>query len=75
MKIYLLLASILILTTAHYCSQIGESSIAKLATCAVTTPAPQLKWTMNITLLEDYEWRGADEVKYFYLTMADEPIY
>ena len=75
MKIYLLLASILILTTAHYCSQIGESSLAKLTTCAVTTPAPQLKWTMNITLLEDYEWRGADEVKYFYLTMADEPIY
>ena len=75
MRIYLLLACIIAIAHTHYCSQLGDSSLAKLSSCVVTTPAPQLKWSMNITLLEDYDWRGAEEVRYFYLTINDEPIF
>lgn len=74
MKIYLLLACILFLGSAHFCSQVGESSLAKFGTCVITTPPPDLRWSLNITLLADYDWRGADEVKYFYMTMNDELI-
>jgi hypothetical protein len=75
MKLYLaVLAVLLALSTAHTCQGIGSSHIAKVDFCKVTAPAPQLKWTLNITLLQDYSWRGSDEVKYVYKTSGDKEI-
>ena len=71
MKIYLLLASILFLTSAHTCKQVGSSSLATLSACVISTPPPQFKWSINITLLEDYDWRGPEEIKYYYMKLND----
>jgi hypothetical protein len=74
MKIYLLLACVLLAANSHNCQQVGQSSLANLTACAVSSPPPQLKWTINITLLQDYDWRGAEEVRYYYMNMKDEII-
>ena len=75
MKLYLLiLFTLAIYASAHSCQQVGQSSLGKLTYCKVTTPAPQLQWSINVTLLEDYTWKGSDDVQYVYLTADDESI-
>lgn len=74
MKIYLLLTCILFLAIAHTCKEVGSSSLATLSACVISTPPPQLKWAINITLLEDYDWRGPEEIKYYYMKLNDQPI-
>ncbi len=76
MKIYLL-ALLLILainSNAQKCQQIGSSPLAKLANCKINTPAPRLQWSINVTLLQEYNWQGPDDVKYAYYTIDDQPI-
>lgn len=74
MKNYIILVCLILTAFANNCQQVGSSSLAQLSACTVNTPPPQLKWTLNITLLQDYEWRGAEEVRYFYMNINDEPI-
>lgn len=75
MKLYLLiLFTLAICASAHNCQQVGQSSLGKLTYCKVSSPAPQLQWAINVTLLEDYAWKAADDVQYVYLTADDEPI-
>ena len=38
------------------------------------SPPPQLQWAINITLLQDYNWQGADDVQYVYMSLDDTPI-
>lgn len=76
MKLYLLIlfATLTLSVLAHNCQQIGQSSLGKLSYCKVSSPAPQLQWSINVTLLEDYDWKANDDVQYLYLTPDDEPI-
>jgi hypothetical protein len=76
MKLYLLilLTAAIFATNAHPCQQVGSSGLGKLTLCQVTSPPPQLKWSINVTLLRDYKWLGADDVTYTYLTPDDQPI-
>jgi hypothetical protein len=76
MKIYLLaLALILaVAVNAQQCQQVGGSSLGKVASCKIISPPPQLQWAINVTLQQDYNWLGADDVKYAYLTIDDQPI-
>ena len=72
MKIYLLaLLCAVYLASAHPCQQIGSSDLGKLALCQVTSPPPQLRWSINVTLLQDYDWLAVDDVQYAYLTPED----
>lgn len=76
MKIYLLtlLAVFALSIHAQKCQQLGSSSLAKLGSCRVTAPAPKLQWTINVTLLQDYNWLGPDDISYVYMTLDDHPI-
>ena len=77
MKLNLLLLLLCVtvsLVYAHPCQQVGSSNLAKLALCQITAPPPQMRWTINVTLLQDYDWKGADDVQYVYLTPEDTPI-
>lgn len=76
MKIYLLILCIALATTVETqkCQQVGSSSIAKLGSCKVTAPAPRLQWSINVTLLQDYNWLGPDDIQYVYMTLDDHPI-
>lgn len=76
MRIYLLFVCALLASSvaAQNCQQVGGSSLASLALCKIISPPPRLQWAINITLLQDYNWLGADDVKYAYLTLDDQPI-
>lgn len=75
MKIYLLLIGILLVSVGcQKCQQLGASSLGKLANCKVTSPAPRLQWSINVTLQQEYSWLGPEDVKYAYMTLNDEPI-
>ena len=76
MKIYLLTLFLISLSvvSAQQCQQVGGSDLGTLASCKVISPPPQLQWSMNVTLLDEYNWQGLDDVKYAYLTIDDQPI-
>jgi hypothetical protein len=76
MKLYLLALVILLAATvgAQKCQQVGSSSLGKLATCKLMSPAPRLQWSINITLLQEYDWQAASDVQYAYMTLDDQPI-
>lgn len=76
MKIYLLILWVVLTATveAQKCQQLGSSSLAKLGACKVTAPAPRLQWSINVTLLQEYNWLGPDDIKYVYMTLDDQPI-
>lgn len=52
----------------------GSNNLATLSLCKVLSPPPQLQWSINVTLKEDYDWKGPDDVRYLYLTADDQPI-
>jgi hypothetical protein len=54
------------------CEETISSDIAKLSFCNITNPPPQLKWSVNVTLLKDYDWKAGEDVKYLYLSSNDE---
>ena len=77
MNLYLLILTSLLLAhihTAENCQQVGTSSLAQLSLCKVTNPPPQLEWTINIVLKQDYDWKAANDMKYTYLTLDDQII-
>lgn len=76
MKIYLLILALFLVATsnAQKCQQVGDSALGKVASCKVVSPPPQLQWSINVTLQKEYNWLGADDVKYAYLTIDDKPI-
>ena len=75
MKIYLLTLTLLLaVASAEKCIEAGSSSIGKFNSCKFISGAPQLQWALNVTLTQDYNWQGADDVKYAYLTIDDQPI-
>ena len=74
MKIYLLLLALVLATSANKCVEAGHSSIGKLASCKFISGPPQLQWALNVTLTKDFDWQGADDIKYAYLTIDDQPI-
>ena len=74
MKIYLLLLALIALTCSNKCIEAGHSPIGKMSACKFISGPPQLQWTLNVTLSKDFDWQGADDVKYAYLTIDDKPI-
>ena len=76
MKIYLLILSLALACSfsSNKCLEAGSSPIGKFSSCKFITGPPQLQWALNVTLTQDYNWQGADDVKYAYLTIDDQPI-
>ena len=74
MNKYLLLLALLYLASANKCIEAGSSSIGKLAGCKFLSTAPQLQWAANVTLTQDFNWQGADDIKFAYMTIDDKPI-
>lgn len=74
MKIYLLALVLIFAVSCNKCFEAGHSSIGKFAGCKFISSAPQLQWSVNVTLSQDFNWQGADDIKYAYLTIDDHPI-
>ena len=73
-QLALMFTVVVAVVSAHNCQAVGSSTLAEVSACQVLAPAPRLKWSLNITLKKDYNWRGPEESKYFYRANDDSEL-